>query len=249
MLRSLSLLLLLSVLIFASCGKSNQVFFRIKGVALGNDGQPSSDGSFIVRDFRIDTTRVLIVVGDINLLAETPAQGVQVFSSLPPLQTPGEQTPAEQIGNNGEYPGLWAMNITFGAPEKQFAPGYMDAQSWKQIKLRFAPGTGSTIGLSSDELRGHTLYFQGNAQKGNTRCPIEVRLAFEGGIGQSVQFDMTEGTLYNNLIQVNYARWFQDVPLQNLCANPPVVINSSQNQSTGALIRDAFFQSFSFTFN
>ncbi len=233
---------------FSCAGHSIDVLFQVEGVALKSDETPSPDGTFIVRDFRIEPTNVQVVLGDVHLLTEEPPQDTKIYSSLPPLLAPGELIDPEDIGKKGRFPGLWAVDITPGQQPLSFAPGKMLSGQQKEIQLRFAPAVQGVLGIKSESIRGYTLLFDANAQKDQKRCILNIRLSFEAGLGQRISFTVEDGKKYKNTILINYANWLKDLDLDNLCTQAQVKIDSSSHQHSATLIREAFLHSFKFIF-
>jgi len=210
--------------------------------------QSSQDGAFVVRDFRIEPSNIQIVLGDIHLMTQDPPQDLKIYSSLAPLVAPNELVEPKDIGKDGRFPGLWAVDLTPGQGVHSFAPGTMFSGIQKEIRLRFAPAVTGVLGIKSEKLRGYTLLFDAHAQRDQTRCSLEVRLAFEGGIGQRISFLLEDGKKYKNTIQINYASWFKDIDFNALCSKSAVKINKNENQQSASFIRNAILHSIKFTF-
>ena len=218
------------------CGRStSQVTFTVKSVSA------KEDGSFVTNccNFTVRPKAIFIVLGDIHLLKEAPQTNPQAFDSLTPLLTPGqEEPPPDDIGKEGKYPGLWAINITKDASPHLYPTGMVDAGTWSQLQVRMAPaGSGVRGKTSNPAIDGHTLLFEGTATKDKLVCNFRMRLSFELGVGQTIQFEVLPNYIYRNTIEIDYSTWLDDVPFQTICPTDPTqtldVTNTSHSEVIG----------------
>lgn len=232
--RNLSWLgLLVGAWLLMGCGGgTSQVTFSVVSVS------PGQDGSFTNRccGFTVKPKAIFMVLGDVHMLKEAPANDPTSFASLAPLLKPEDPDPQpEEIGNNGKFPGLWAINILKGAAIHNFPTGTVEAGSWKQVQIRMSPAGSRVRGTSSaPTISGKTLLFEGTATKDKIVCNFRMNISFELGVARQVNFDIQPELVYRNTIEIDYSTWFDDVRFQNICPADTTqvleITNSSQPQ-------------------
>jgi hypothetical protein len=201
------------------CSQSAQVIFSVASVS------PSADGSFTNRccGFHITPQQIRIVMGDFQLLDQPPERDPLPLGSLPPIIMPGEADwPSEKIGQQGKFPGLWAINITKGATPHQYPVGYLTPNSWQQIQLRLAPAISGVRGLTAgDPIAGRTLLFEATAQRDPLICKFRIRVAFELGLARRLDFQPQPSFVYRNTIEIDYSKWLDDIRFDEICPQQP----------------------------
>lgn len=232
--RTLAFLILLGGSFFGmACGKStSQVIFMAQSTS------PGQDGSFINRccGFTVKPKSIFLVMGDMHLLREAPTQSVQVFPSLSPLLTPGDPEPQpEEIGKDGKFPTMWAINITRGASIHKYPTGFVESGTWKQLQLRISPAGSTVRGTSSvPAISGKTLLMEGSATRDQLVCNFRLSVSFELGLGLTINFPMQPNLVYRHTLEVDYSSWFDDVAFQSICPKDVTqtleITNASQPQ-------------------
>jgi hypothetical protein len=217
---------------FIGCGSSAQVTFLLKGIT------PSVDGSFSNQSgWTIIPSEVRIVLGDLHLKRETPERDLQVFSSLPPLLTPGEQLAADQIGSQGRFPGMWAVNILQGATPHTYPSGNVEVANWNQIQLRMSPAVSGVRGITAnDPLLQHTIFLAGQIRRDTASCNIRIRAPVEIGLAKRIEWTTKATLSYKNPIDVNYNEWLNDVQFGQLCTPTTKDTIDIDNQTQPAII-------------
>lgn len=236
-------------LVGMGCGPTtSRVSFAVKSVA------PGQDGSFVNRccNFTVKPKSIFVVLGDVHMRKEAPSQSLQIFGSLAPLIAPSEpEPPAEDIGKNGQFPGLWAINITKGANPHLFPSGQVDAGTWKQVQLRMGPAGQRVRGTSSNPaISGHTLLFEGTATRDKTVCNFRIQASFELGLGRAVTMDIQPDLIYRHTIEIDYSTWLDDVAFQTLCTEnttQTIDISNAQNPQVIEKIKNAIPSSIAIT--
>ncbi len=225
-----------SWLLLGCGGGTSQVSFSVQSVA------PGQDGSFVNRccSFTVKPKAIFLVLGDVNMLQTAPENDPTAFASLVPLLKPEDPDPQpEEIGNNGKFPGLWAINITKGAAIHSFPVGTVPAGSWKQVQLRMSPAGGRVRGTSSaPEISGKTLLFEGTATKDQLVCNFRMNVSFELGVGRKIDFEMLPELVYRHTIEIDYSTWFDDVQFQNICPTDPTQVLEITNASQPQIIEN-----------
>ena len=233
--------LFISGVLLSGCADFSQMSFEVKAIAKPARGEALEDGSFINQccDFRITPSQIWLVAGDVQLTSEEPQQDPQLFTSLKPLLEPGQNIASEEIGKQGRFPGLWALNLTPGSKSHFYPAGQTEAGNWKTLKLRFGPGVRGVRGLA-DAITGNTMVFKGKAEKDAIKCGFTVQLNYEQGMARRIDFSNQTQQSYKHVIQINYALWLDDVRFQDLCKNKSdIVINKDNNPTYTAKIKDA----------
>lgn len=215
----------------AGCSAPAQVSFEVKGKA------PTIDGNFTNKhDWSISPSEVKIVMGDLHLMRQTLDQNLKVLSSIPPLVPAGTEVPADEIGKFGRFPGMWAINIIHNNPNPHsFPTGAVEINQWNQLQLRMSPAVTGVRGITAgDALLQNTVLFAGSIRKQQAVCNIRVRAALDLGIATRTNFTTVSTLFHRNTIEIEYARWFDDVNFGTLCdANTTATIeidNGSQPQ-------------------
>ncbi|MCK6511684.1 hypothetical protein L6R29_17145 [Myxococcota bacterium] len=251
--KTLSSLLFVFFAAFAlcACSSNGQVAFVVEGIA------PSAGGSFTNRlSFRIDPKTLRLVLGDLQLGRTDPAQDLQSFDSLPPLLTPGQAVDPSEIGKEGRFPGMTVVNLLPGATttENILPQGRAPADTWKEARLRFAPAVVGVRGVNSqDPLFQRTLLFEAVVQKDTTlRCDLLIQIPFQMGVALRIQpFTVQPNGQHTNKIRFDYAKWFEDINFESVCAGAKatVIVNETQNTAIFDQIRTAIPSSISFQFS
>lgn len=230
------------------CASPAQVTFQLKGKT------PSVDGSFSNQyGWTISPTTVRVVIGDIHLKATPPDENLQVFSSLAPLVKLGEEVKSEDIGKDGKFPGLWAINILQNAEPLTFPTGQVAAEGWQQIQLRMSPAVSGIRGLTAnDPLAQQTLVIIGQIRKDTSACNIRLKVSTELGLGIKIDFATKSTLIHRNTIEISYDKWLQDVQFDKFCS--PTTQNTVELDATTApsvtqTVINSIPQSISFQFS
>ena len=120
----------------------------------------------------------------------------------------------------------------------------MPANTWREMRLRFGPAVVGTRGVTAqDALFQRTILFEGTAQKGaSIRCDLIVQVAFSLGVSLRISpFAVQANASHTSRIQIDYAKWFEDIQFEPVCAGAsgPVLINDTQNKALFDQIRNA----------
>lgn len=229
-------------------GAPAQVTFQIKGAA------PSKDGSFTnASGWTIQPTDVRVVIGDFQLKREDLDEPFKLFSSLPSLTPNGGEVKAEDLGKNGLFPGMWAVNILYNAEPQTLPTGRTRAANWQRVQFRMSPAVSGVRGLQpQDPLIQNTVYMAGQIRKDTSVCKIRLRASLELGLAGRIQFSTRSALIHRNIIEIRYAKWLDSIQFGTLCSSTTkntIDITSSSHPQIAESIRTSMLSSVRFTFS
>ena len=235
-----ALLLLAPLLIgtLSACGSSGELIIVVTGKS------PRPDGSFITRDHgtAVKPTEVRMVLGDLRFRTPDPGTVLQTFPSLEPLLEPGERAETDQLGRNGEFPGLWVADLLPGKTTL-LGPGEMAVGTYREAVLRISQATPDVQGLRrNDPLTNLSLIFRGIASLPTGSCSFSLEMPFELGIGLRTNFEVKEGYTHRLTATLDYQTWFAEVSFEDPCkgsGSKTVVIDQSRNTALYDKVRGA----------